>query len=79
MRRQAVDMRGIAAPGPQGCGESTVKYSAFADDLMLYLRSFTELTAVKQIMDTYERPALLRWPQSTVARVCVNYSMCSTG
>ena len=47
-------LQGISAPGPDGRGQSCVRYNAFADDLMLYLRSFAELTTIKELMDAFE-------------------------
>ena len=48
-------LQGIEAPGLDGRGLTTaVRYSAFADDLMLYARSYTELSVIRELMDTFE-------------------------
>ena len=47
-------LQGIEAPGLDGRGLTAVRYSAFADDLMLYARSYTELSVITELMDTFE-------------------------
>ena len=47
-------LQGIEAPGLDGRGLTAVRYSAFADDLMLYARSYTELSVIRELMDTFE-------------------------
>ena len=48
-------LQGIEAPGLDGRGLTAVRYSAFADDLMLYARSYTELSVIRELMDTFEQ------------------------
>ena len=71
MIERASRLEGIAAPGPSGRGQSSVRFSAFADDLMLYLRSFAELATIKELMDTFERAsgAATNWGKTVGIRV----------
>jgi len=57
-------LQGIEAPGLDGRGLTAVRYSAFADDLMLYARSYTELSVIRELMDTFE----LEWRAKELGR-----------